>query len=216
MFPSARIVTPEILDTLEAGDPDALRSRRDLRRLERFLGGERWIARTAREHRSDAAKGIVELGAGGGELCGNLASSMPECAVTGFDFAVRPAGLNPAVRWEKGDFFQTLPGTGGGIAAGNLILHHLSAEALHLLGAMLEGFRVLLFSEPLRTSWALGLSRLAHPFVGKATKHDMPASIRAGFRPGELAGLLGLEKSCWRVAEVPRITGVLRFQAWRD
>jgi hypothetical protein len=96
-----------------------------------------------------------------------------------------------------------------------LILHHLSDEALRLLGAMLAGFRALLFSEPLRASWPLGLSRLAHPFVGKVTRHDMPASIRAGFRPGELAGLLGLEQSSWRVEEVPRITGVLRFKAWR-
>ena len=215
MFPSARIVTPEILDTLDAGHPEALRSRRDLRRLEWFLGGSRWIARSALEHRRDAARGIVELGAGGGELCAKLAASMPECAVTGLDFAGRPAGLNSAVQWKTGDFFQTLPGTDGGIVAGNLILHHLSGEALHSLGAMLAGFRVLLFSEPLRASWPLGLSRLAHPFVGEVTRHDMPASIRAGFRPGELAGLLGLEKSTWRVAEVSRITGVLRFKACR-
>jgi hypothetical protein len=216
MFPSARIVTPEILDSLDADHPDALRSRQDLRRLEWFLGGSRWIARAVVEHRRTAGRGIVELGAGSGDLCGKLAASMPGCAVTGLDFASRPAGLNSAVQWRSGDFFQTLPGTGGGIVAGNLILHHLSAEALHLLGAMLAGFRVLLFSEPLRTAWSLGLSRLAHPFVGKVTKHDMPASIRAGFRPGELAGLLGLETSSWKVAEVSRTTGVLRFKAWRD
>lgn len=215
MFPSARIVIPEILDTLDAGHPDARRSRRDLRRLDWFLGGSRWIARTALEHRRDAAGGIVELGAGGGELCEKLAASMPECPVTGLDFAGRPAGLSGGVLWRSGDIFQTLPGAAGGIVAGNLILHHLSGEALHSLGAMLAGFRVLLFSEPLRASWSLGLSRLADPFVGKVTRHDMPASIRAGFRPGELAGLLGLENSAWRVAEVSRITGVLRFKAWR-
>jgi hypothetical protein len=215
MILSARIVTPEILDTLDAGHPEARRSRRDLRRLEWFLGGSRWIARAALEHRRDAGRGIVELGAGGGELCGKLAASMPECPVTGLDYAGRPSGLNSAVQWRSGDFFQTLPGSGGGLAAGNLILHHLSDEALRLLGAMLAGFRALLFSEPLRASWPLGLSRLAHPFVGKVTRHDMPASIRAGFRPGELAGLLGLEQSSWRVEEVPRITGVLRFKAWR-
>jgi hypothetical protein len=215
MFPSARIVTPEILDTLEPTHPEAQRSRRDLQRLDWFLGGSRWIARAVLEHRHDAARGIVELGAGGGELCGKLAASMPECAVTGLDLVARPPGLNPAARWKSGDFFQTLPGTDGGIVAGNLILHHFSGEALQSLGAMLERFRILLFSEPLRTPWSLALSRLADPLVGAVTRHDMPASIRAGFQGGELAALLGLQKSSWRVAEVPRATGVLRFKAWR-
>ena len=96
MFPLTRIVIPEILDTLDACHPDALRSRRDLRRLEWFLGGARWSARTAVEHRRDAEKGIFELGAGGGDLCRKLAASMPACRVTGLDFAARPAGLHPA------------------------------------------------------------------------------------------------------------------------
>lgn len=216
MFPSTRAVTAEVLDTLDAGHPDALRSRRDLRRLDLFLGGSRWIARSVLEHRRSAAPGIIELGAGEGRLCEALAASVPAHAVTGLDLAARPSGLRPDIHWKAGDFFRTLPGMGGGIAVGNLILHHFSNEALRLLGKTLARFPALIFSEPLRSPWALGLSRLAHPFVGRVTRQDMPASIRAGFRQGELASLLGLDNESWRISEVSRFPGVLRFKAWRD
>ena len=216
MFPSARAVTPEILDTLDAGHPEAVRSRRDLRRLDWFLGGSRWIVRSVLDKGREAGAGVVEIGAGGGRVCEILAASVPAAPVTGLDLADRPAGLNPRVHWERGDLFQTLPDAGGGIVVGSLILHHFSEAELRVLGGMLVRFRVLVFSEPLRTPWSLGLSRLARPFVGSVTRHDMPASILAGFQTGELASLLGLDNRVWRISEVARFTGVLRFKAWRD
>ena len=80
---------------------------------------------------------------------------------------------------------------------------------------MFQAFQVLIFSEPLRSRWALGLSSLARPIVGRVTAHDMPASIRAGFQPGELSRLLGLEPGRWQVEETGTLNGVLRFKAWR-
>jgi hypothetical protein len=215
MFPSIRSVAPEILDTLDACDPEALRSRRDLRRLDWFLGGSGWIVRSVLERRGFAEQGVVELGAGEGRLCARLAASLRGRAVTGLDFMARPDDLNTGIRWRTGDFFQTLPEIEGGVVVGSLILHHFSSEALGRLGDQFARFRLVLFSEPLRSRWSLRISRLAHPFVGRVTRHDMPVSIRAGFQPGELAGLLGLDKATWKVSEVSRLSGVLQFTAWR-
>lgn len=216
MFPSTRSLVPEILDTLEPGDQEALRSRRDLQRLDYFLGGSRWVVRSVLGHRQPLGQRVVELGAGDGRLCARLAAGLGGYTVTGLDFLPRPSGLKPEVGWKGGDIFQTLPEIEGEVVVGSLILHHFSSEELHRLGNQLARFRLLLFSEPLRSRWSLWLSRLAHPFVGQVTRHDMPASIRAGFRPGELAGLLGLDRSVWKVSENLRLTGVIQFKAWRD
>ncbi|MEI6491264.1 MAG: hypothetical protein WCO94_01860 [Verrucomicrobiota bacterium] len=216
MFRSTRSVVPEILDTLDACDPEALRSRRDLRWLDWFLGGSGWIVRSVLERRELAEQGVVELGAGEGRLCAQLAALLNRRAVTGLDFMARPADLNTGVGWRTGDIFQILPEIEGGIVVGSLILHHFSSEELARLGEQFDRFQLVLFSEPLRSPWSLRLSRLAHPFVGRVTRHDMPVSIRAGFQPGELAGLLGLDKATWKVSEVSRLSGVLQFKAWRD
>lgn len=216
MFLSTRIVVPEILDTLEAGDSEAVRSRRDLRRLDFFLGGSRWIVRSARSYDKAVASGIVELGAGEGRLCNALCRQGRGSPVLGLDFSEPTQPLDPGVTWRKGDFFQTLPQAAGGMAVGSLILHHFERDALEKLGKELSRFQVLIFSEPLRHLFPLGLSCLAFPFIGKVTRHDMPASIRAGFRRGELATLLGLDLERWKVMETTRPTGILRFKAWRD
>ncbi len=213
---ASRVVRPEILDSLEPCDPGAVRSRRDLRRLDGFLGGSRWIVRSVRKHPAAALLGIVELGAGDGRLCSALAAKTGGGRITGLDLAPPPTGLDRGVHWRSGDFFQTLPGTTGGIAIGNLILHHFDPPALRALGEMLRPFRGLIFSEPLRHPCPLLLSRFASPFVSAVTRHDMPASIRAGFVPGELAGQLGLDLAVWRISESSSLRGIVRFMAWRD
>jgi hypothetical protein len=208
-----RTVGPEILDTLDPADPGAVRSRLDLRRIDLVLGGTRWVLRSARAE-SVAANGLVELGAGDGRLCSGLARHFPD--VLGLDFAPRPDRLPPAVAWRSGDFFQTLPEVDAGVLVGSLILHHFSPVELGVLGRLLQPFRVLLFSEPLRSRWPLVFSALVHPLLGTVTRHDMPASIRAGFQPGELAPLLGLDSGGWHISESAHRRGMLRFKAWRD
>ena len=58
-------------------------------------------------------------------------------------------------------------------------------------------------------------ARLMLPFVGPATKHDMIVSIRAGFLPGELPNVLGLDAADWRVREETNWRGGLRMLAYR-
>jgi hypothetical protein len=47
------------------------------------------------------------------------------------------------------------------------------------------------------------------------TRHDMPASIRAGFRRGELPALLGLDSKKWILRELSHWRGSLRLVASR-
>src|SRR6266536_4286482 len=64
-----RRVEPELLDSLPADDPGAVGSRRDLQRLNAWMGHGQLMARALRSALDDAApQQLVELGAGDGEF----------------------------------------------------------------------------------------------------------------------------------------------------
>ncbi|MDA0812577.1 MAG: hypothetical protein O3C21_09350, partial [Verrucomicrobia bacterium] len=75
-----RVVIPEILDSLAAADPEAIRSRADLRMINFLMGNERWILRQLRNHPEAARKGVVEIGAGEGDLLPKLRGRGPSPA----------------------------------------------------------------------------------------------------------------------------------------
>jgi len=210
-----RTLVPEILDNLDATDPEAVRSRRDLRRLDLLLGGSRWIVRELGRRDVNPEWRICELGAGEGKLCERLAGAFPRTRVTGLDLQPRPASLLRSVDWVRGDFFEAPLVREADVVVGSLILHHFHEEDLRRLGAGFLRARVLIFSEPWRDQGVLSRAALALPFVGKVTQHDMPASIRAGFRPGEMAAALGLQTSEWKIAESSHWQGVIRMIACR-
>ena len=209
-----RVIIPEILDSLNQADPRAIRSRRDLRWIDLYLGNSRWVVRQLKKQTPPPAQ-IIEIGAGEGDLCCKVQTSLPSATVTGLDLIQRPTNLPVSIRWIGGDFFQTLPNIDADACIGSLILHHFSNEALHDLGARLQSFRSLTFCEPLRSRLPLFLSKLSCPFLSEVTRHDMPASIRAGFRPGELPALLGLDSKKWSVRESSHWRGALRLAASR-
>jgi len=209
-----RVIIPEILDSLNPADSRAIRSRRDLRLIDLYLGNSRWIVRQLKIQTPAPAR-IIEIGAGEGDLCRKVQTSLPSSAVTGLDLIQRPASLPSDIQWIGGDFFQTLPNSDADACIGSLILHHFSNEALHELGARLQSFRSLTFCEPLRSRLPLFLSKLSAAFMSEVTRHDMPASIRAGFLPGELPALLGLDSKKWSVRESSHWRGALRLAAWQ-
>ncbi|GAA5483000.1 class I SAM-dependent methyltransferase [Haloferula sargassicola] len=204
-----RIVTEEILDRLPPDDPEAVRSRADLRRINFLMGNSRWILRQVARHRAVAEKGIVELGAGEGVLLRRLSEFGP---ATGIDLVPRPPGLAETIAWQVGDALAA--DRSGGILVANLFLHHFEGEALAALGNLARNFELLVAVEPFRSPRALQLGRGMNAFVGPVTRHDMEASIRAGFRIGELAPALGLGR--WRFSERTSWRGGLRVLAWRD
>jgi SAM-dependent methyltransferase len=212
MRASDRVITPEILDSLDPQDPRAIRSRLDLSLIDKAMGNSRWITRTVARC-SHARHGILELGAGSGHLCERLQRTLPQSNVTGLDFIPRPTSLPAGIQWKSGDFFETLPTVHGSVCIGSLVLHHFSANALRELGRRLSRFELLMFAEPLRSRITLAAASLVSPFVGEVTRHDMPASIRAGFLPGELASILHLDSAHWIIRETWTWCGAIRFSA---
>ncbi|MDB4438396.1 class I SAM-dependent methyltransferase [bacterium] len=198
-----RTVVPEILDSLPGGDPDALRSRRDLRLINFLMGNERWIMK--QDHRG----GVIELGAGEGQLTRKLAE---RGEVVGLDFQDRPDDLN--VCWEAGDLFEKLPGVVGETVVANLILHHFEDDQLARLGKLIRDRRFLIAVEPWRSRISLAEGYSLWPFINHVTKHDMMVSIRAGFRKGELREMLDLGAG-WEWKEEVSLLGGLRVLAWQ-
>ena len=210
-----RIVEPEILDHLPHTDLAAQRSRLDLQRINFLMGNERWILRTL-EHFSDAAASkICEIGAGDGRLVAKIHQRFPQSQVTACDLAPRPAGLNSAIDWCSGDIFLHEPPSGDVLVA-NLFLHHFEAENLKQIGRLCENFDLLIFNEPNRSCIASFLGMLLHPFVNDVTRHDMQASIRAGFRVGEIAKFLNLDPTRWHIRESLTFFGARRVLVYRE
>jgi len=197
----ARTVKPEILDHLPADDPEAVRSRRDLRLINFFMGNERRICRAVREHPAAAAGGIVEFGAGEGILAARLAAIFPDARVTAYDLAPRPEGLDKRVVWERCDVLAAGCRPAGGVLVANLFLHHFEGPGLRALGGLCGNFEVLVFNEPDRAVLPYVLGTALWPLINRVTRHDMHASIRAGFADGEIRDFLGLDAGVWRMDE---------------
>ena len=210
-----RVVIPELLDHLPANDPTALRSRRDLRRINFLMGNERWVCRTVSRFADEANRGIVEIGAGDGILCNKLARLFPQTAVAAFDLAPEPVNLAAQVAWHCGDIFTMPAPTTGGVLVANLFLHHFEGESLTSLGRWFQNFELLVFNEPDRAALPHLLGGLMHPWINGVTRHDMHVSIRAGFAAGEITRLLGLDPNRWRTSESSTWRGARRVVVCR-
>ena len=184
-----RIVEPEILDTLSPADPEAKRSRADLRFINRMMGGEAWIIRELKKLKG--VECVVELGAGEGWLAVAIKEALPELRVVAVDLIGAPELAADRVEWIEADVLSGGYSVGAStVVVANLFLHHLDSEALTCLGERVAGAKALLIAEPYRSGVALFWARLIYPFVGRVTRYDMLVSIRAGFREGELKQLL--------------------------
>lgn len=211
-----RVVIPELLDHLSADDPDAMRSRRDLRRVNFLMGNERWILNTLHRFPEVVHGGIVELGAGDGVLSGALAERFPTAEITACDLAPAPAGLPPRVKWLRGDLLSQPPPAAGGVRIANLFLHHFEGESLERLGRWMENADLLVFNEPDRARLPHLLGGMMHPWINHVTRHDMHVSIDAGFAPGEIPLLLGLDPVSWSCEESATLRGARRVIGRRN
>jgi hypothetical protein len=219
-----RVICREILDQLPADDPSALRGRRDLLAINTLMGNVRWVRRALRRAikrnatKPDATSWhgmrLIEIGAGDGRLCRKILGWFPGARVTGLDLAPRTGELPGAISWKQGDLFEELPTCAGDALVGVFILHHFPDKALSGIGRMLQDYRVVCFCEPWRARFPHFLGAVLRPFCGRVTRHDLPASIDAGFVAGELPRLLGLER--WHVEESVDWRGSLRLLAWKE
>lgn len=202
-----RMVEPELLDELAADDPRAKRSRRDLRRVNAWMGNAATMARALRDAFPERApRRIVELGAGDGEfmlrVARRLAGAWPEVELTLVD---RQETTTPGCRakfavlgWEaravKRDLFEWLRHAAGPPAdaiVANLVLHHFSDGQLRaLFGAAAVRTSVLTAVEPRRARLPLFFTRCLWLIGCNAvTRHDAQVSVRAAFARRELSDL---------------------------
>ena len=198
-----RQVVPELLDHLGADHPDAVASRRDLVRLNALMGHAGLMARLIARHAEAPPRQLADIGAGDGRFMLSVGRRMarhwPKVELTLVD---RTALIEPrrraaleALGWTvevvRADVFDWLESPRRqklDVIAANLFLHHFEAAALRrLLSAAAERARLVAAVEPRRGTAALLAARLLPALgVGRVTRHDAPASVRAGFCGSEL------------------------------
>lgn len=207
IYINMRKLTPELLDHLPHNDPGARRSRRDLRRINFFMGNERWIMSMI----PNTGQSITEIGAGDGHLLSRIATQHPDSAIVAYDLAPRPLRLPAKADWKQGDLFSQPPPQSGGTLIANLFLHHFDEPQLHELGKWMGAFDTLIINEPLRAGFPLLMAKLAAPFIHPITRHDMRVSIEAGFVTGELADLLDVKEKGFNIIETTDWRGGIRL-----
>ena len=221
-----RTVRPEILDELPPTDARAIRSRRDLQRVNRVMGSCGILSRAVQHALAaappHAAPRILELGAGDGTLAlriaTRLAASWPVAELTLLDrqtlisdatgtgfthlgWSLRPLTVD-ALEWARAPNRQQRS-CRWDVVLTNLFLHHFDDAGLReLLAAAAGRCDAFIACEPRRSPAALAGSRLL-PALGVSadTRHDAMVSVRAGFRGHELSRLWPASRSPWRLAE---------------
>jgi hypothetical protein len=200
-----RRVEPELLDTLPPGDPAAMRSRQDLRRVNAWMRNPQIMARALRENAvGPAPHSILELGAGDGDFLLAVARQLsPAWTGTRAVLLDRQLRLSPAtgegfraVNWPVAvsteDVFDwEPPAAHHSVIIANLFLHHFAeAKLAELLQKIAGATRLFIAVEPRRMPWpAFGGLLLALIGCNHVTRHDGTVSIRAGFAGREISGL---------------------------
>lgn len=208
-----RFIEPELLDHLDPADPEAVRSRRELRWINAIMGNHRWMRSMLRKHlRSRDA--VIEIGAGdGGFLLDCVRRGViPASRVSALDLAPRPGIWPPESSWIRQSVFDHMQ-LAADVVIANLFLHHFDAAQLARIGGILRAARLVLINEPARRAVHLAQGALlaAVAGFGRVTRHDMMASIRAGFAGAELVAALGLQR--WQVDVSTTLLGAYRMVA---
>jgi hypothetical protein len=228
----ARRIEPEWLDELPAEDPRAMRSRRDLKRVNRWMLQSGIMARLlARDYEGPPPRTILELGAGDGtfmlSVVAKLARRWKGMTVTLLDRqdivtdetrrAFRSLGWDTdIVCADVFEYLQTARPGSADIVTANLFLHHFEPEPL---AALLAGVAPLtnMFAacEPWRAPSGLIGSRLLWAIgCNDVSRHDALASVRAGFRDAELSALWPSDQG-WEQKEGPSLPFTHCFVARR-
>ena len=202
-----RVLTPEWIDLLPPTDPLIVRSRRDILRLNQMNRSDASMARLLRRVTGDhPPHAITDLGSGDGlfflRVARRLASQWHEVTVhlldtqpsvapetlaafgkLGWSAEVVKTDLSAAADWSRNGERH--------IFTANLFLHHFSEEQLReMFRRVAERAQAFVAIEPARGRTQHFVSRWLWLFgCGAATRHDGPASVRAGFRDRELSTL---------------------------
>ncbi|MHB1690912.1 MAG: class I SAM-dependent methyltransferase [Thiomonas sp.] len=230
MTPLPRSVSAETLDGLAEDDPVAMRSRRDLQRVHRFMGTRSIVLRALRRWPMprDAATPlrVLELGAGDGSLmlgvARALAPAWPRVELTLLDrrALVTPATIEQYAQagWSAtsrtvdvldwaAEPTESSPGGDHAerwdVIIANLFLHHFEGQQLAaLLRAIAARCDHFFACEPRRARFALAGSHLIGAIGANAvTRQDAVLSVHAGFQGLELSSLWPVWDGSWNLRE---------------
>ncbi len=199
----ARRLEREWLDELPADDPRALRSRADLRRINAIMGNARIVASALKPLFPQSPRSLVELGAGDGvfalRLTRLLGARGMDVTLVDQQRIVAPETLRAfgeagaTVNVTQADVFDWLgrPGPRVDVVMANLFLHHFEDKPLaDMLSLIAQRTRVFVACETRRSAVTMaGAKMLGAIGCNDVTRHDAAASIRAGFRDGEISAL---------------------------
>jgi hypothetical protein len=221
LAPLERHVKPELLDTLPPTDPRAVQSRRDLIRVNTWMGNPRIMTRCLERAFPDVKpRRLVELGAGDGTFLSKVARKLhpawgPGVQVTLVDQqdVVRAETLREfeAIGWSvtktQMDVFDWVEGPTSSPAdaiVANLFLHHFTEPQLvRLLTSASRRTSVIAAVEPRRSRGSLLAGRLLWAIgCNEVTRHDALVSIRAGFAGDDISRLWPSDPG-WELSERP-------------
>lgn len=199
-----RHVQPEILDDLAADDPRAIRSRRDLQKVNALMGHPGMVTRALRRA-PEPPRLLVELGAGDGTFLLNVVRRLGPQGRMRAMLVDRQPSLDATTRagfesagWEvetcESDVFEWLcrpEAPTADVTLANLFLHHFrEGELANLLNLIAQRTHYFVACEPRRSQAGLaGVSLLRLIGCNDVTLHDGEISVRAGFRDRELSAL---------------------------
>ena len=215
-----RCVRPEWLDDLPPADARAVRSRRDLRKVNAWMGNCGTMARALRSScNGPTSRRLVELGAGDGRFLLRVARLLPTdwqgtraVLLDRLKVASQETWRSfEALGWhaeilqaEALDWLARQSAPACEVMVSNLFLHHFSeAQLAGLLRATARQARVFIAVEPRRSGLSLLFSRLLW-LIGcnQVTRYDAPLSVRAGFTGNELSRLWPAGED-WTLQERP-------------
>jgi len=215
-----RVVLPELLDVLPPQDSSALRSRRDLRRLNALMGHAKIMAGALQEDiPSPGVQELVELGAGDGHFLLSVARRLNgRWRGTRAIFVDRLNTLDPQTcdqlsrqGWsvkaeiaEAAAWLRDAPPEKSRTIVSNLFFHQFQTEELIEMLRLAAGSASRVIALEPRRSW---LPRFCGRWLwvigcGPVTRHDAHISIRAGFAGSELSALWP-DKKNWMLTERP-------------
>lgn len=201
----ARAVEPEWLDELPADDHRAVRSRRDLRRINALMMNAHLISRELdRRLPFSTHVRVAEIGAGDGTLMLKLARKSNRLRGGRVTLLDRQQLLNVETHAALArqdvdaeqvvaDVFDWLASTAAvfDVIIANLFLHHFATDRLAALLALIESRAgIFVACEPHRSRLALAASGMLGVIgCNDVTRHDAIVSVRAGFSGDELSAL---------------------------
>ncbi len=215
-----RRVEPELLDQLPASDPRAIRSRRDLTRVNAWMRNAASMASALRRYAAGRQPlTIADIGCGDGQFTVQVARRLaPHWRNVTVILQDRQNIISEATReslaalqWRPeivtADVFEFLADVRSrpiDAVTANLFLHHFSGEELaRLFVRIAERAWLAVACEPRRAKFVVESGRMLWAAgCNDVTVHDAVTSARAGFTGNELSALWPREGR-WQLYEHP-------------